>query len=856
MRKFLIGFVASILTITVLFAAATYAINKRASKRHEAMFQEQQALQVFLAKQAVADRIGWIIERLETFRSHSLPEFLDGNGKQSTLIGLLSREQETHPENQACILVDMSKRPIVSIAQDTKTGRYAKQLGRKWITEFWEQLGTTDGGKLVPPLDISSESRLMGVLFPIQTDHMFQGALVVVVDLQPIINKYISPMRSGAYGAGYLIDGHGTIVFDHETEIIGRSIFDGMHAHYPDLERVDHRLIKDPSGTDEYRFTVKRGGPESRKLIAWNSVVVETQKLVICLSAPDMEISNAMVSLRLQQILSGAFLGVAILVLSLLFFRSRQTILEQSNRQLQKRVAERTAELSESRELYSKLITTIPDIVVRTDLDGTILFINEIALKISGYELEELLGKNMLDFIASEDHPKVMENTIRMFEKRLGPQEYHFVMKGGRKTLFEVNGDVLRDKDGLAYGIVSVCRDIDERKKLEMESKQLAQRLYQAEKMEALGTLAGGVAHDLNNILSGLINYPELLLMDLPEDNPIRKPIQKIQASGQKAAAIVQDMLTLARRGLANAEVVNLNDVILDFLISLAFNNIKSHHPGVDFETDLYAELLPISGSPIHLLKIVLNLVANAAESIPDTGKVLICTQNTYVDEPIHGYEEVPEGDYVLLRITDSGIGISQENIKRIFEPFYTKKVMGLSGTGLGMAVVWGTVKDHNGYIDIQSRVGQGTRCELYFPITRRVSVDKTPAVAIDSLRGSETILVVDDVTTQREIAKEILTRLGYTVNVASNGEEAIAFFQNDHADLIVLDMIMEPGIDGLETYRRILRHNPNQKAIIVSGFSETEKVKDLQQLGAGEYLRKPYALEKLGAAVRGELDK
>lgn len=181
---------------------------------------------------------------------------------------------------------------------------------------------------------------------------------------------------------------------------------------------------------------------------------------------------------------------------------------------------------------------------------------------------------------------------------------------------------------------------------------------------------------------------------------------------------------------------------------------------------------------------------------------------------------------------------------------------MGHSGTGLGMAVVWGTVKDHNGYIDIQSRVGQGTRCELYFPATRRSPADEKLTVSIDSFRGSETLLVIDNVEAQRDIAREILARWGYAVDVVCSGEEAIAFLQDNSVDLIVLDLIMKPGIDGLETYRRILKHKPGQKAIIVSGFSETEKVKNVKQLGAGEYVRKPYVLEKLGAAVRAELDK
>jgi two-component system, cell cycle sensor histidine kinase and response regulator CckA len=369
--------------------------------------------------------------------------------------------------------------------------------------------------------------------------------------------------------------------------------------------------------------------------------------------------------------------------------------------------------------------------------------------------------------------------------------------------------------------------------------------------------LAGGVAHDLNNVLSGIVSYPDLLLWGLPSDSPLRRPIETIQESGKKAAAIVQDLLTLARRGVSISEVVKLNEVIQDYLISPEFQRMKSFHPLVTITTRLDPELLNILGSPVHLSKTIMNLVSNAAESMPKGGEIMISSHNTYLDQPVSGYTEVREGEYTVLKVTDTGIGISTEDIPRIFEPFYTKKKMGRSGTGLGMAVVWGTVEDHRGYINIQSALGKGTTVILYLPATRREEVSKAQSSSTDRYRGrGETILVVDDLKEQREIATHILNQLGYKAKPVASGEEAVDIIQREKADLIVLDMIMDPGMDGLDTYKKILEIYPRQKAIIVSGFSETKRVNTAQAIGAGTYVRKPYVIEKLGQAVRIELDR
>ncbi len=406
-------------------------------------------------------------------------------------------------------------------------------------------------------------------------------------------------------------------------------------------------------------------------------------------------------------------------------------------------------------------------------------------------------------------------------------------------------------------GRVWSFRNITERKRAEEERARLQNKLQQAQKMEAVGTLAGGVAHDLNNILSGIVSYPELLLMDLPEDSLMRDSIKTIQQSGKKAAAIVQDLLTLARRGVSASEIVNLNDVISEYLISPELNKLKTFHPLVEIETYFDSSLLNIMGSPIHLSKTVMNLISNAAEATPESGTIRLSTENLYIDQPISGYDDVVEGDYAVLTITDPGVGIAAEEINRIFEPFYTKKVMGRSGTGLGMAVVWGTVKDHKGYINVESELEKGTTFRLYFPITRKEKTGNQISIELADYTGNgESILVVDDVREQRKIASKIISQLGYSVRLASSGEEAVNFIRNEMADLIVLDMIISPGIDGLETYKQIIEMHPNQKAIIASGFSETNRVKKAQQLGAGTYVRKPYTIEKIGMAVKAELEK
>lgn len=320
--------------------------------------------------------------------------------------------------------------------------------------------------------------------------------------------------------------------------------------------------------------------------------------------------------------------------------------------------------------------------------------------------------------------------------------------------------------------------------------------------MEALGLLAGGVAHDLNNVLSGIVSYPELLLLDLPDNSPLRDPVMTIQRSGQRAAEIVQDLLTLARRGVVSIAVMNINRMVSEYLDSPEFDKLTSHHPTLQIETRLRADLLDVNGSAIHIKKTIMNLVSNAAEAHPRGGNILISTENRYVDRRIEGYDNVKAGEYAVLSVE-----------------------------------------------------GQGTRFELYFPATRKQLAADKAAVPMDAYTGNgETILIVDDVKEQRVIASGILGRLNYRPVSVASGEGAVDYLDTHGVDLVLLDMVMDPGMDGIDTYRRIRGLHPEQKAIIASGFSETERVKTAIELGVRQYIRKPYTIEKIGVAVKRAL--
>jgi len=411
----------------------------------------------------------------------------------------------------------------------------------------------------------------------------------------------------------------------------------------------------------------------------------------------------------------------------------RTSELEKTNAEMAAEISQRkwaNAALRESEQRFRRVFHTSPDAVNINRLTGEFIEINEGFTDLTGFSRSDVIGKSSQD-IRIWAIPKDRKLIVSELNKYgyVDNIESQFRCRNGAIKPGLISARII-DLNGVNH-ILTITRDISHWKKVEEDKKKLETQLQRAQKMEAIGTLAGGVAHDLNNILSGIVSYPDLLLMELPEDSPLVEPLTTIQNSGFKAAAIVQDLLTLARRGVSVSEVVNLNPIIIEHMNSPEFEKIKTFHSGLKINIDLEPDLLPIAGSPVHLSKTVMNLVSNAAEAMPEGGTISISTQNRYLDNPVEGYDDIEEGDYVLLKISDTGIGISPEDKERIFEPFYTKKVMGRSGTGLGMAVVWGTIKDHHGYIDLKSTVGEGTSFTLYYPVARG-SLTDNPASEVD----------------------------------------------------------------------------------------------------------------------------
>ena len=392
-------------------------------------------------------------------------------------------------------------------------------------------------------------------------------------------------------------------------------------------------------------------------------------------------------------------------------------------------------------------------------------------------------------------------------------------------------------------------KEIAERIEAEEKRCELEKQLFQAQKMESIGLMASGVAHDLNNILSGIVGYPDLILPDLAEDSKLRKPIIAIQESGQRAVAVVADLLTVARGAASSRDICDIKILIDEHLDSPEFRKLTVLYPEITFEMEFGAENSIVSCSPVHVKKCLMNLIINAAEAIDNEGAITVSTSNKYVDK--NSKYKIEAGEYVVLCVQDTGPGISATDLEHIFEPFYTKKIMGHSGSGLGLAVVWNTMADHNGRVLVESDE-KGTIFKLYFPLSDKPVENNENEEAIDNLNGNgEYILVVDDEDQLRDLASKILESKGYRVDTVSSGELAVEFVKKKQVDLLLLDMLMEPGMNGRKTYEQIRKLFPDQKAVVASGFSESGDVKALLRLGASSFIKKPYTMEQLARAVQ-----
>lgn len=512
---------------------------------------------------------------------------------------------------------------------------------------------------------------------------------------------------------------------------------------------------------------------------------------------------------------------------------------------LEQEIQERTRNLLESERRFHDLVDLLPEMVVETDLTGNITYANKVANSHLQPSTEQNMARNFFQLIAEEQREEAKRNFQDSLQGRR-PELIEFTARDNKHdSTFPI---LIRSapikKNGTICGARMIVIDITEQRLLEKQ-------LNRDQKMKAIGLMAGGVAHDLNNILSGIISYPELLLLDLDQESSLRRPLEAIRRSGLDASEVVSDLLTVARGVAANKEVIAPNEFIETYLKSADFLQLQARYPLIDFTTSLDPELRNISCSPIHIRKCLMNLITNGAEAIHGEGTISIVSSNEEHSLPlIKDKQHITTGTFSKIAIHDDGSGIAAGDLDHIFEPFYTKKVMGRSGTGLGLAVVWNTMRDHGGTVNVISST-QGTTFELYFPSVERATAPRPLSRDWRSYKGrGQTILVVDDEPGQREIAAQLLTSLEYAVHTVPSGEEAIQYARKHTTDLMVLDMIMAPGQNGRKTFEQILKIHPQQKAIIASGFAEDDDVQATLAMGAMAFVPKPYTLDQIGSTI------
>ncbi|MFH1701615.1 MAG: PAS domain S-box protein [Candidatus Zixiibacteriota bacterium] len=481
--------------------------------------------------------------------------------------------------------------------------------------------------------------------------------------------------------------------------------------------------------------------------------------------------------------------------------------------------------------------------VIITDSKGEIIYTNSSFAAMHGYPEKDVLTKNVELYIPSDELDRFRDAMRILIETgNFGSLEFNHLHADGHLIETMINGVIIRGRDGNVKYVALLTTDIS-------SIKQLQEFAERAKRLETAGKIAGQVAHDFNNLLGPLLAYPELMKDELPANHPVLEMANAMEGAASQIASINQQLLTLSRRGHYNLEPIDLNNIIkrvLDQNIEVT-NKIR-------IERLLEKNLNFVNGGESQIFRVLSNLINNAVDSIADDGKISIKSENWSTEFYTGRLTEIPKGEYVKISISDTGCGISENVLSRIFEPFFTTKAPDKNkGSGLGLSVVHNVVVDHNGYIDIESSEGGGSVFYLYFPAIKKVIIKKNTDEIIG---GQEKLLIIDDDDLQRTVTSKLLKKLGYSYSTAGSGEEAIEILKKEQPDLLIIDMVMPNGMDGTDTLKEALKINPHQKAIIVSGFSESNRVKIALNIGAGAFVKKPLLLKTLANAVRRELDQ
>jgi two-component system cell cycle sensor histidine kinase/response regulator CckA len=497
--------------------------------------------------------------------------------------------------------------------------------------------------------------------------------------------------------------------------------------------------------------------------------------------------------------------------------------------------------LSERR--YQDLVNHSPDIIFTLDLDGTFTFVNQAWRKILGHKPENVIGKRFGDFVTRDvaDH---CTSLLRQVEQgqTISDISYSLTHEDGSSRLFSMSGAPNLAPDGRVMGMVGVLRDITEQRKLEAQ-------LTQAHKMQAIGTLAGGIAHDFNNLLMGIQGRTSLMFLNLDPSSVHCEHLKGIEDIVESGANLTKQLLGFARGGKYEVKPTDIN-ALIDKSIAIFGRTRKE----ITIRTDYEQSVWTLEVDQGQLEQVLLNLCVNACHAMPEGGDLHLRTRNVLLqDEDVRPFSMKP-GRYVRISVEDSGVGMDETTQRRIFEPFFTTKEMG-RGTGLGLASTYGIIKNHGGFIDVVSKKGKGTTFNIYLPASDK-EIPKKRERPSEILRGTESVLLVDDEEMIIEVGQEILREMGYKVFSARTGQEAVELYAKNKGqiDMVILDMIM-PGMGGGETFDRIKEMHPEAKVLLSSGYSVEGQASEILARGCNGFIQKPFSVKKLSQTIREVLD-
>ncbi|MBW2583900.1 MAG: PAS domain S-box protein [Deltaproteobacteria bacterium] len=496
-----------------------------------------------------------------------------------------------------------------------------------------------------------------------------------------------------------------------------------------------------------------------------------------------------------------------------------------------------------SEERFREMAELMPMTVFESDIIGNLTFANRKAFDSFGYSQEDFdRGVNSLDLLVPEDRQQAAENVAKiMGGEEIGLNEYTALRKDGSNFPIMVHSTIMV-RDGETLGIRGCLIDITDRKKTEEERRRLETQFHQAQKLETIGTLAGGIAHDFNNLMATILGNTSLLLYDIDNTHPHYEPLKNIERQIKRGAELTTQLLGYARKGKYSVKPVNLNQIVEES--ATAFGRTRKE---ITIQCELADDLLAVEADQGQIQQVLLNLFVNAADAMPQGGKLVLKTSNaTHNDIKRSNQYHPAAGDYLCLTVSDTGMGMDEKVRQRIFDPFFSTKASG-KGTGLGLASVYGIIKNHGGYIDVQSQKGQGSQFSIFLPASDK-KVLKITEPAPEIMKGSGTILIVDDEEMVLDVGVRVLKKLGYTVQESNNGRNAVALYKKlqDKINLVVLDIVM-PDMGGGEVYDRLKE---------ISGYSIDDQAREIMERGCDGFIQKPFSMKAMSDKLSEILSK